>query len=90
MLGAGFQAADEFRRILDRRGSDPFSPFHAVAWVGLARAHASTGNVAQSLQAYERFLEDWKDADPDVPVLLKAREDYETLKGSAISAGRPY
>jgi len=40
MLGAGLDAAGEFERILDQRGSDPLSAFDAVALVGLARAFA--------------------------------------------------
>jgi DNA-binding winged helix-turn-helix (wHTH) protein/tetratricopeptide (TPR) repeat protein len=90
MLGAGLQAADEFQRILRHRGSDPFSPFHAVALVGLGRACAMAGNVVNSLQMYERFLTEWKDADADVPVLLEAREEYDALKRNAASAAKLY
>jgi DNA-binding winged helix-turn-helix (wHTH) protein/tetratricopeptide (TPR) repeat protein len=90
MLGAGLQAADEFQRIRRHRGSDPFSPFHAVALVGLARACAMAGNVVNSLQMYERFLTEWKDADADVPVVLEAREEYDALKRSAASAAKLY
>ena len=80
MLGAGPQAAHEFQRILDRRGADPFSPFHAVAWLGLARACAMAGDVPRSLEAYESFLGGWKHADQDLPVLLEARAEYGRLE----------
>jgi len=82
LLGDGPKAAKEFQRILDHRGSDPFSPFHAVALRGLARACAMAGNESASLQAYERFLARWQDADPDLPVLLEARDEYACLTGS--------
>jgi tetratricopeptide (TPR) repeat protein len=88
MLGAGPQAAAEFQRLLDRRGSDPFSPFHAVALVGLARAHALAGKVGESVTAYERFLGQWQDADPDIPVLVEARAAYCELTRGAASAAR--
>ncbi|MGH8523550.1 MAG: tetratricopeptide repeat protein, partial [Gammaproteobacteria bacterium] len=80
MQRSASQAAEEFQRLLDRRGSDPFSPFYAVAPLGLARAHAMAGNAAATLQAYERFLAGWSDADADIPVLLEAREEYGRLK----------
>ena len=85
LLGLGLQAAEAFQRILDHRGSDPFSPFHAVASLGLARGCRMAGNVAGSLRAYERFLAGWSDADPDVPELFRARDEYEGLKGGATS-----
>jgi tetratricopeptide (TPR) repeat protein len=87
--GSGHEAALEFQRILDHRGTDPFSPFHAVAPLGLARARAMAGDVAGSLQAYERFLAGLADADSDVPVMLEARQEYSRLGQGAISAAAP-
>jgi DNA-binding winged helix-turn-helix (wHTH) protein/tetratricopeptide (TPR) repeat protein len=79
-LGLGVYAAAEFQRILDHRGSAPFSAFHAVAPLGLARAHAMVGNVAASIKAYERFLTNWRDADVDIPVLRDARAECRRLR----------
>jgi len=80
MEGQGTQAAREFERILDHRGSDPFSTCYALAPLGLARARAMSGDVAGSLGAYEDFLSKWTAADDDVPVLLEARQEYARLK----------
>jgi DNA-binding winged helix-turn-helix (wHTH) protein/tetratricopeptide (TPR) repeat protein len=85
MLGSGLEAAVEFQRILDHRGSDPFSPFHAVATLGLARACAMSGNAKGSLQAYQRFLHNWNDADSDVPVLIEARKELAQLQHEVVS-----
>src|SRR5262249_4087377 len=74
-LGAALHGAAECQRMLDHRGSDPFSPFHAVAPLGLARAHAAAGNAAASVEAYELFLSNWREADADVPVLRDARDE---------------
>src|SRR5262249_36377518 len=80
MQGSSLQATEEFQRLLNHRGSDPFSPFYAVAPLGLAQAQALAGNVVGSLQSYEQFLREWAGADPDIPVLCDARKEYDRLK----------
>jgi DNA-binding winged helix-turn-helix (wHTH) protein/tetratricopeptide (TPR) repeat protein len=87
LQGLGLEAAREFERILDHQGSEPFSPFHTVAPLGLARAQAMAGNVVASLQAYEVFLNGWIDADSDIPVLIDARQEYRLLKADARTSG---
>jgi DNA-binding winged helix-turn-helix (wHTH) protein/tetratricopeptide (TPR) repeat protein len=79
MLGSANKAAKEFQRLLDHRGSEPFSPFYAVARLGLARAHATAKNLTTSAEAYRSFLADWVDADLDVPVLIEARQESAQL-----------
>ena len=32
---------------------------------------------------YERFLDDWKDADPDIPEVIEAQEQLAVLKAEA-------
>ena len=78
-LGAAPAAVQAFERLIERRGSDPFSPYHALAPLGLARAHQLAGNPRESRQWYERFLAGWRDADADVPVLLEAREERDCI-----------
>jgi hypothetical protein len=80
MQESGPQAVEEFQRILDHRGVDPFSPFYAVASLGLARARALCPDLAGSREAYEQFLAQWADADPDIPVLRQARSEYARVK----------
>src|SRR4030095_3803108 len=79
MLGSGSEAAQQFQRLLDHRGSEPFSPFYPVAPLGVARAEASIGNIKASLKSYERFITNWTDADQDIPVLIEARKEYRDL-----------
>jgi len=52
----------------------------AFAMVELARAHAQMGNRAEARKAYEAFFAFWKDADPDVPMLLQAHEEFARLR----------
>jgi tetratricopeptide (TPR) repeat protein len=78
--GNGPEAARQFQKILEHRGAGPVSPLYALAYLGLARAAAVSGNTAAARKAYQDFLALWKDADPDVPVLLQARQEYAKLK----------
>ncbi len=77
---SGAEAAAEFRRILDRRGFGPMAVYYPLAQLGLARAAALQGDTTRARQAYQDFFALWKDADPDIPVLQAARQEYEKLK----------
>jgi serine/threonine protein kinase/tetratricopeptide (TPR) repeat protein len=77
---SGAAAAAEFQKILDHRGSQPTSPLYQFARLGLARATTLTGDTARARQAYQDFFALWKDADPDIPILIEAKKEYEKLK----------
>ena len=76
---APVQAAAEFSDILHNRGVDALSPSYALAYLGLARALQMQGNVQKSREAYQHLFAFWKDADPDNPVLVRARQEYSAL-----------
>ncbi len=44
-----------------------------------ARVHASMGQPAQARASYEKFFSLWKDADPDLPLLLQARDEFSKI-----------
>jgi tetratricopeptide (TPR) repeat protein len=73
------EAAAEFQTMLDQRGGHPFSPGYPLAALGLARARALEGDTAGARTAYQNFLAMWKDADPDIPILIQARAEYAKL-----------
>ena len=73
------EAAAEFQKLLDHSGINAVSPRHALARLGLARALSLAGDVVQARKAYLDFLADWKDADPELPVLRRARIEFSTL-----------
>jgi eukaryotic-like serine/threonine-protein kinase len=79
-LGQAGDAVQAFQKILDLRGVSPFDPAITLANVGLARAYAAQGNKAQSRISYQNFLADWKNADPDVPILREAKAEYAKLQ----------
>ena len=80
---SGADAAREFQKMLDHRGVDPLSPYLSLAYLGLARANLLMGKKIDSLKAYQHFLELWKNADSDVPILQAARREHSALSHSA-------
>jgi len=40
------------------------------------------GQKDEARKNYERFFEIWKDADPEIPLLKQAREEFVKLTGS--------
>jgi eukaryotic-like serine/threonine-protein kinase len=76
--GRAEEAAALFEQMLARRATN-WGPEYPAAQVGLARAAARLGDVARARKAYDDFFALWKDADPDVPLLLSARNEYDAL-----------
>ena len=76
----GNEAAAEFQKILDHRGIVLNEPIGALAHLQLGRAYAMQGETAKARAAYKDFLTLWKDADPDIPVLIAAKAEYAKLK----------
>jgi serine/threonine protein kinase/tetratricopeptide (TPR) repeat protein len=76
----GAKAAAEYQKILDHRGIEPLSPLYALARLGLGRAYALRGETTKARTAYQDFFALWKDADPDLPILKQAKEEYEKLR----------
>jgi serine/threonine protein kinase/tetratricopeptide (TPR) repeat protein len=74
-------AAAEFRALVDN--PPPFPPAawaYPTALVNLARALAASGDVSGARKAYEQFLDLWKQADPDLPLLADARRELAALQ----------
>jgi serine/threonine protein kinase/tetratricopeptide (TPR) repeat protein len=72
------EAAAEFRKILDHRGLVMSDPVAAMARLQFARALADVDKV-KAKAAYQDLFNLWKDADPDLPVLLQARAEGSRL-----------
>ena len=69
----------EFQKILDHRGIVLNQPIGALAHLGLARAYAIQGDTAKAKVAHQNFLTQWKDADPDIPILKEANAEFAKL-----------
>jgi DNA-binding winged helix-turn-helix (wHTH) protein len=82
----GPEAAAEFQKIIDHRGLIQNSILGSLANLGLARAWAlqsqtsQAGARAKAQAAYQVFLELWKNADPDIPILKQAKKEYAGLR----------
>jgi predicted Zn-dependent protease len=75
----GSAAEAEFQKILDHQGVVLNQPIGALARLGLARAYAMQGDTVKAKVAYQDFLTLWKDADPDIPILIAAKAEYAKL-----------
>jgi len=88
--GQGSAAAAEFQKILDHSGIVWNCWTGALAHLGVARANALQARTSQgadadaarvrALDAYKDFLALWKEADPDIPILIAAKAEYAKLK----------
>ncbi len=89
-VGQGTAAAAEFQKILDHSGIVWNCWTGALAHLGVARANALESRTSQgadadlartrALAAYKDFLDLWKDADPDIPILKEAKAEYARIK----------
>lgn len=77
-LHKGAEAAAEFRKIVDHRGSF-WGPYYPSACVALARSEVLAGDMPAAARTYRDFLTLWRDADPDIPLLRQARLEYAAL-----------
>jgi len=77
--GNGGLAASEFQKILDHPGVIVNFPLSALSHLGLGRARALSGDSAGARTAYQDFFALWKDADPDIPILIAAKSEYKKL-----------
>ncbi len=76
----GAEAAAEFQKILGRPGIREADPVGVAARVQLARALVLSGDTAKASSAYQDFLNLWKDADVDIPILKQAKAEYARLQ----------
>ena len=88
--GQGSAAATEYQKIVDHNGIVGTCWTGALAHLGVARAEALESKTSQgadadaarvrALAAYKDFLTLWKDADPDVPILITAKSEHAKLR----------
>jgi tetratricopeptide (TPR) repeat protein len=78
--GQPAQARASFNQLLESTTTNtPFYPWSAFAHVGLARCYMQEKELSRARAEYEEAFKLWNDADPDIPVLKKARVEYERI-----------
>jgi len=73
------QAVSAFQSAVKFKGSgltQNAPPFYAQAQLGLARAYAMGGDKENAKKAYQDFFATWKDADPNLPMLIAAKKEF--------------
>ena len=76
----GIEAAAEFQKIIGHHGVVQNGSIGALAHLGLGRAYVLQGDTGKASAAYQDFLTLWKDADPDIPILVVAKSEYAKLR----------
>jgi serine/threonine protein kinase len=76
----GTAAFAEFQKIVDHSSVIGNEPIGALAHLGLARTYALLGDSVKAKTAYQDFLQLWKNADPDVPILKQAKPEFAKLQ----------
>ncbi|HEX3321714.1 MAG TPA: serine/threonine-protein kinase [Terriglobales bacterium] len=78
--GQGQSAVSEFQKLTSHRGIVGNSILGVLTQLQLGRAKVLAGDQDGARQAYRKFLEVWKDADTDIPVLRAAKSEYARLQ----------
>jgi serine/threonine protein kinase len=87
-LREGAEAAAEFEKIVDHKGASWGSTwlypnwglYYSLSYLGLARGSALAGDTAKARKAFQDFFALWKNADPDIPILIAAKAEYAKLQ----------
>ena len=80
LAGRAGDAAAEFQKIIALRYFHPEDSFIPMARLGQARVFAAQGDQPKARTAYQDFFAVWKDADPDIPILKRAKAEYAKLQ----------
>jgi hypothetical protein len=76
----GTAAATEFQKLLDHKGIVQNFVTGSLAHLQIGRAYTLSSDTAKAKAAYQTFLNLWKDADPDIPILKQARAEFAKLQ----------
>ena len=76
---SGSEATTEFQKIIDHPFLAAEDIQFPLSYLGAARGYALAGNPAKARGAYQDFFALWKDADPEIPILIQAKREYANL-----------
>jgi serine/threonine protein kinase/tetratricopeptide (TPR) repeat protein len=73
-------AEREFQSAMKLKNEGVQNPSCWLAQLYLARANAMDGDTVKARAAYQDFFVTWKDADPGLPLLNAAKDEYSKLR----------
>jgi len=79
---ASFKMATKYKgaSYTNQNNNIPFPMnYYALGLLGLGRAYAMAGDKTQAKAVYQKFFEEWKNADPGLPVMAQAKKEYAAL-----------
>jgi serine/threonine protein kinase/tetratricopeptide (TPR) repeat protein len=74
------EAQQDLQKVMEIKSHSGPDIAFVVAQLELGRVFQKQGNKPEARIAYQNFLADWKDADPDVPLLHEAKAEYAKLQ----------
>jgi tetratricopeptide (TPR) repeat protein len=74
------EAQQDLQKVLDMKSRNGPDLIFILAQLELARVFQKQSDAAKARVAYQNFLADWKDADPDAPLLHEAKAEYARLQ----------
>jgi serine/threonine protein kinase/tetratricopeptide (TPR) repeat protein len=80
MLGRYPEARQDFQKVIDLKARSGPDPVYDLAQVELGRLSKKEGDAPKARIAYQNFLANWKDADPDLPLLKEVKAEYARLQ----------
>jgi predicted Zn-dependent protease len=80
------KAAAGLEKLLSQRAAGWWQVYAPLAQLGLGRAYAMQGDREKSRKAYDDFFTTWKDADPNIPILRRAKVEYKKLTATSSAA----
>ena len=78
-LGKTDLAQGEFKKITEHRYIDSLSSEYPLAVLASARAYVRENQPVKAREQFERLFALWKTADADLPLLLAAKSEYDTV-----------
>jgi len=74
------EALTEFQKNWSKRFERPFNYTVPLTRLAMARTYVALNDTSNARQCYQDFFAYWKDADPDIPLLLQAKAEYAKLQ----------
>ena len=79
MMAGDWPAAAKGLTLLTAPGRGALNSTTPYAYAMLARVQAQMGQKEEARKSYQKLFEIWKDADPDLPLLVEARQEFAKL-----------